>query len=49
MISWGDCLEVILNRRFVSRQIHLTLADEVGEKLDGIVKRYRFRNMQAGW
>ena len=47
MISWGDCLEVILNRRFVSRQIHLTLADEVGEKLDGIVKRYRFRNMQA--
>ena len=47
MISWGDCLEVILNRRLVSRQIHLTLADEVGEKLDGIVKRYRFRNMQA--
>lgn len=47
MISWGDCLEVILNRRFVSRQIHLTLADEVGEKLDGIVKRYRFRNLQA--
>ena len=40
-------MEVILNRRFVSRQIHLTLADEVGEKLDGIVKRYRFRNMQA--
>jgi len=40
-------LEVILNRRFVSRQIHLTLADEVGEKLDGIVKRYRFRNLQA--
>ena len=31
----------------MSRQIHLTLADEVGEKLDGIVKRYRFRNMQA--
>ena len=25
----------------------MTLADEVGEKLDGIVKRYRFRNMQA--
>lgn len=47
MISWGDCLEVILNRRFVSRQIHLTLTDEVGEKLDGIVKRYRFRNLQA--
>ena len=40
-------MEVILNRRLVSRQIHLTLADEVGEKLDGIVKRYRFRNMQA--
>lgn len=40
-------MEVILNRRFVSRQIHLTLADEVGEKLDGIVKRYRFRNLQA--
>ena len=31
----------------MSRQIHLTLADEVGEKLDGIVKRYRFRNLQA--
>lgn len=40
-------MEVILNRRLVSRQIHLTLADEVGEKLDGIVKRYRFRNLQA--
>ena len=40
-------MEVILNRSFVSRQIHLTLADEVGEKLDGIVKRYRFRNLQA--
>ena len=25
----------------------MTLADEVGEKLDGIVKRYRFRNLQA--